>query len=93
VSPNLRVPWDEICANPVDYERLVKLVLQRLYGAGQAIDGSGGDGGREFQVRTPESLTLYEAKSFRGRLGNEQNRRGQVKRSLISAARHQPDAG
>jgi hypothetical protein len=86
------VPWDELCANPADFERLVKLILQRLYGAGQAIDGSGGDGGREFQVRTLESLTLYEAKSFRGRLGHEHKRRQQVERSLISAARHQPDA-
>ncbi len=88
----LPVPWDERCAHPANYERLVKLILQRLYGAGQAIDGSGGDGGREFQVRTPESLTLYEAKSFRGRLGHEHNRRQQVERSLISTARHQPDS-
>ncbi|MEO9239658.1 MAG: hypothetical protein ABI418_16370, partial [Jatrophihabitantaceae bacterium] len=60
---------------------------------GEVIDGRGGDGGREFQVRMPESLVLYEAKSFTDRIRERSpNRRAQVQRSLVSAARHQPDA-
>lgn len=92
MSPHLRIDWGDVCANPSDFERLVKLLLQRLHPTGEVLDGRGGDGGREFQVRTRDSLTLYEAKSFIGRI-TERNpkRRAQVERSLVSAAQHQPD--
>jgi hypothetical protein len=88
----LRSDWSDVCRNPDDFERLVKLLLQRLHSDGEVLDGRGGDGGREFQVRSSDSLTLYEAKSFIGRV-TERNpkRRAQVERSLVSAARHQPD--
>lgn len=83
--------WERLCRNPQDYEDLIKLLLQRLHPDGQVIDGRGGDGGREFQVSPAGALKLFEAKSFTGRLGSAQNRRGQVRKSLISAAQHQPD--
>lgn len=86
----MRIDWDQLCRNPQEYEDLVKLLLQRLHPDGQVVDGRGGDGGREFQVASESSLALFEAKSFSGRLGNSQ--RGQVRRSLLSAARHQPDS-
>lgn len=70
----------------------MKLLLVRLHPDGEVIDGRGGDGGREFQVRTQDSLLLYEAKSFTGRVSERPlKRRSQIKRSLISAAQHQPD--
>jgi hypothetical protein len=93
VAPDLRIDWDDVCRNPDDFERVVKLLLQRLHPYGEVIDGRGGDGGREFQVRTPDSLLLYEAKSFTGRVSERSpKRRAQVERSLVSAARHQPNA-
>ena len=91
--PDLRIDWDEVCANPADFEKLTKLLLQRLQPDGQAIDGAGGDEGREFEVRTANRLELWEAKSFTGRVSRRNpNRRRQVEESLKSAARHQPDA-
>lgn len=91
--PDLRIDWDEVCANPTDFEKLTKLLLQRLHPGGQAIDGAGGDEGREFEVRTANRLELWEAKSFTGRVSRRNpNRRRQVEESLKSAARHQPDA-
>lgn len=93
MGPDLRVEWNEVCTNPVDYEKLVKLLLQRLHPDGEVIDGRGGDGGREFQLRTPDRLVVYEAKSFTGRVSRRNpNRRRQVEESLKSAARVQPDA-
>lgn len=92
MGPDLRIDWDDACANPNDFERLVKLLLQRLYPDGEVVDGSGGDGGREFQVRTTDLLTLFEAKSFTGRVSaRNPDRRSQVEHSLVSAVRHQPD--
>lgn len=89
MGPDLRISWSEVCANPADFEKLVKLLLLRLYPAGEVIDGQGGDGGREFQIRMPDELVLFEAKSFTGRVGS--SRRRQAERSLVSAARNQPD--
>jgi hypothetical protein len=92
-SPAARLNWAEFCANPTDFEKLVKLLLQRLHPHGQAVDGKGGDEGREFEVRNAERLELWEAKSFTGRVSRRNpNRRRQVEESLKSAARHQPDA-
>lgn len=92
-TSSARLDWAEICANPADFEKLVKLLLQRQHPHGQAIDGAGGDEGREFEVRTADRLELWEAKSFTGRVSRRNpNRRRQVEDSLKSAARHQPDA-
>ena len=59
MGPDLRIDWDVVGANPDDYEKLVKLLLQRLYPDGEVIDGRGGDGGREFRsaLRTRSSST------------------------------------
>lgn len=93
MEPDLRIEWDEVCANPADCEKLVKLALLRIYPDGEVIDGRGGHGGREFQVRTSSSLIIYEAKSFTGRVSRRNpNRQRQVEESLNSAARNQPDA-
>jgi hypothetical protein len=90
VAADIPIDWGDICRNPDDYETLVKLLLVRLYPNGEVIDGRGGDGGREFQVRSTGRHELYEAKSFTGRVSK--GRRRQVERSLVSAAQHQPDA-
>jgi hypothetical protein len=54
------------------------------------VDGTGGDGGRDlFEYTDNGELVVYETKSFTGRMNA--GRRRQVERSLVSAARHQPD--
>ncbi|MFI2040883.1 tetratricopeptide repeat protein [Streptomyces bottropensis] len=66
------------------------LLVLRLRERAQAVDGRGGDGGRDLFEYTDEGeLVLYETKSFTGRM--DTGRRRQVVRSLVSAARHQPD--
>ncbi|MFB6643759.1 hypothetical protein ACFCYF_41755 [Streptomyces chartreusis] len=87
----VRVPWDELAKSPKVSESLVTLLMLRLRERAQAVDGSGGDGGRDLFEYTEGDgeLVVYEAKSFTGRM--TPGRRRQVVRSLVSAARHQPD--
>ncbi|MFF7987925.1 hypothetical protein ACFZDK_54465 [Streptomyces sp. NPDC007901] len=71
-------------------EALVTMLVLRLRQGARAVDGSGGDGGRDlFEHTAGGELLVYETKSFTSRL--DQTRRKQVVRSLESAARHQPD--
>ncbi|MFG2463801.1 hypothetical protein ACGFWE_43190 [Streptomyces sp. NPDC048523] len=87
----VRVPWDKLAAErPKVSEALVTMLVLRLRERARAVDGSGGDGGRDlFEYTAGGELLVYEAKSFTGRM--DKTRRKQVVRSLISAARHQPD--
>lgn len=86
----VRVPWEKLAENPSLSESLVTLLVMRLRERAQAVDGTGGDGGRDlFEYTDDGELIVYEAKSFTGRMTAV--RRRQVERSLVSAARHQPD--
>ncbi|MFF5837849.1 hypothetical protein ACFY7V_24565 [[Kitasatospora] papulosa] len=86
----VKVPWEKLAECPKQSESLVTLLMLRLRERAQPVDGAGGDGGRDLFEYTPErELVLYEAKSFTGRMTS--GRRKQVERSLVSAARHQPD--
>lgn len=78
-----RVKWDEL--NPSLYEDMVAVLLSNIYPeAAERIDGSGGDGGRDVQLRYGSELDGFELKGFTGRIGS--GRRTQVKRSLQRAA-------
>ncbi|MEV4865504.1 hypothetical protein MRBLMF1_006986 [Streptomyces ossamyceticus] len=69
---------------------MVTMLVLRLRERARAVDGSGGDGGRDlFEDAEDGELVVYEAKSFTGRMTAV--RRRQVVGSLVSAARHQPD--
>jgi hypothetical protein len=85
------VPWGELAEKrPKASEALVTMLVLRLRDRAQAVDGTGGDGGRDlFEYTESNELVLYEAKSFTGRM--DRGRRKQVVRSLVSASRHQPD--
>ncbi|WP_416531795.1 hypothetical protein [Streptomyces coelicoflavus] len=66
------------------------LLVMRLRERAQPVDGAGGDGGRDlFEYTDDDKLVVYEAKSFTGRM--TPGRRRQVRKSLVSVARHQPD--
>ncbi|MGW4198848.1 hypothetical protein [Streptomyces sp. NPDC005004] len=86
----VEVPWEELAKKPKVCECLVTLLLLRLYPRAQAVDGTGGDGGRDlFEYSEANQLINYEVKSFTGRM--TKSRRDQVQRSLVSTARSQPD--
>ena len=60
-------------------------MLSRLYPSSRRIDGKGGDGGRDVQIRDQDGhMDAFELKSFTGRMTN--SRRRQVGRSLKRAA-------
>ena len=84
-DPN-RVHWEQL--DPGTYEELVAVLISRLHPSAQRIDGSGGDGGRDVQLRTGDGLVLYELKSFTDRMTSA--RRQQVKSSLRRAAQLDP---
>ncbi|MET8831608.1 hypothetical protein ABZX40_37975 [Streptomyces sp. NPDC004610] len=86
----VKVPWEKLAESPKVSESLVTLLMLRLRQKAHAVDGSGGDGGRDlFEYTDSGELVVYEAKSFTGRM--PPGRRRQVERSLVSGARHQPD--
>jgi hypothetical protein len=88
----VRVHWEDLERTPL-YEDLVSVLLSRLHPDAERIDGIGGDGGRDVQIRTPQRLDLFELKSFTGRLtARSPNRRRQVEESLRTAAGLQPDS-
>ena len=83
------VPWSKL-SEPA-YAQLVSLLLQRMMPTAEVLDGSGGDGGRDVQVRQDGLLTLYELKHFTGRLSRRSpSRQPQVEKSLAQATKLRP---
>ena len=74
------------------YEDMVAVLLSTLHPEAERLDGRGGDGGRDIQLRHHGRLDLFELKSFTGRLSKQHGRRRQVEDSLKTAARHNPDS-
>jgi CRP-like cAMP-binding protein len=74
------------------YEDLVAVLLSTLHPEAERLDGRGGDGGRDIQLRHDGRLDLFELKSFTGRLSKQHGRRRQVEDSLKTATRHNPDS-
>ena len=72
------------------YERMVAVLLSTLHPAAERIDGAGGDGGRDVQLREEIRKDFFELKSHTGRVGDSQ--RAQIKRSLARAAEQEPDS-
>jgi hypothetical protein len=85
-----RIDWSDPRIGPAIYEDMVAVLISRLHTNAQRIDGSGGDGGRDVQLRLPSGLEIFELKSFTGRM--TKTRRRQVARSLAKAATHSPSA-
>jgi hypothetical protein len=74
------------------YDDMVAVLLNSLHRDAERLDGHGGDGGRDVQLRHDGRLDFFELKSFTGRLGRDGGRRDQVERSLKKAASLQPDS-
>ncbi len=85
----VRVRWEDLDSGT--YEDMASVLISTLHPTAERIDGAGGDGGRDVQVRENDRLTVYECKSFTGRLSRERpNRRPQVERSLARVAGLEP---
>jgi hypothetical protein len=84
------VQWETVPQQT--YDDMVAVLLNTLHPDAERLDGRGGDGGRDIQLRRDGRLDLFELKSFTGRLGKEQGRRAQVERSLKRAAQLDPDS-
>ena len=83
------VPWDEL--HEPQYADLASRLLVRLHPDAEVMDGSGGDGGRDVQLRIAGQLIIFELKSFTGRLSTRSPaRRKQVEKSLAAAAKLKP---
>ncbi len=80
------IDWARVASD--EFEDLVAAVMAEVFPDSQAIDGSGGDAGRDVQVRTSAGLHWYDAKCFAARLGHTQRR--QIERSLHTALRRSP---
>ncbi len=79
----VKVRWEDL--SPDLYEKMVAVLLSRLHPDSQRIDGSGGDGGKDVQIKDQGRLTrIFELKSFTGRV--DSSRRTQVKNSLKRAS-------
>jgi hypothetical protein len=84
------VQWETVPQET--YDDMVAVLLNTLHPDAERLDGRGGDGGRDIQLRRDGRLDLFELKGFTGRLGKEQGRRAQVERSLKRAAQLDPDS-
>lgn len=84
----MRIDWRDIARET--YDDIVSVLLYRLHPKAERIDGSGGDEGRDVQLLTPEGLSVFQLKSFTGRMTNA--RRRQVKKSLDRALEASPSA-
>lgn len=84
----MRIPWSEPETKAV-YERMVSVLIKRVYPTADRVDGSGGDGGRDVQVHTDEGLAIFELKSFTGRLSTG-GRKKQIAKSLTRAMNLNP---
>jgi hypothetical protein len=86
------IDWAKECSNSGRFEDLAALLLVRMYPGAERIDGSGGDGGRDVQLRSCDQLTIWEMKAFADRLGKSKTRKPQIMKSLRRAAKLTPTA-
>lgn len=61
-----QVRWSDLDSNT--YERMVAVLLSTLHPNAERIDGAGGDGGRDVQLREDGRKDFFELKSHTGRL-------------------------
>jgi hypothetical protein len=74
--------------DPARVERAVQALVRILYQGAEAMDGAGGDGGRDVIWRSREGLVIFEIKSYAERLKAAQITK--IKKSLTNAVKHRP---
>lgn len=84
------IDWAKVGSGD-QFEKIVGVLISTLHPGSERIDGSGGDGGRDHQLRTADRLDIWQSKYFRRRLSTG-NRKRQIVDSLQTAAALQPDS-
>lgn len=87
---DLGLDWDAV--GSARFEQIVSVLLSTLHPDSERIDGSGGDGGRDHQLRSDGRLDLWQSKYFVRRLSEAGGRKAQITSSLNTAAGLQPDS-
>lgn len=85
------IDWVEVGSGG-RFEKIVSVLLSTLHPESERIDGSGGDGGRDHQLRSDHRLDLWQPKYFLRRLSESATRKRQIIDSLVTAAALQPDS-
>jgi len=85
------IDWAEVGAGG-RFEKIVSVLLSTLHPDSERIDGAGGDGGRDHQLRVDGELHLWQSKYFLRRLSESSTRKNQIMESLNVAAGLQPDS-
>jgi hypothetical protein len=85
------IDWTEIGSGG-RFEDIVGVLLSTLNPEIDRIDGSGGDGGRDYQLVSSDRLDYWQSKYFLGRLSDSRTRKTQIVNSLNTGAAAQPDS-
>lgn len=72
------------------FEKIISTLLSTLHKDSERIDGRGGDGGRDHQLRVGDALHIWQSKYYLNRLSESKTRKGKIKASLDSAAKSDP---
>lgn len=89
----IAVKWETVGRER--FERLVETLVRRLYprpAVVHAVDGRGGDGGRDITVEIDDRLTIYQLKYFPEGFSGDfaRSRRPQITKSYQTAMKHRP---
>ena len=84
----MRIRWEDVARET--YDDMVSVLLYRIHPKAERIDGKGGDEGRDVQLVTSQGLSIFQLKSFTGRMNS--SRRAQVKKSLERGLQSKPAA-
>ncbi|WP_086669013.1 hypothetical protein [Lentzea kentuckyensis] len=85
------IDWVEVGSGG-RFEKIVSVLLSTLHPESERVDGSGGDGGRDHQLRSDHRLDVWQSKYFLRRLSESASRKRQIVESLVTAAALQPDS-
>ncbi|GGU15081.1 hypothetical protein GCM10010178_03230 [Lentzea flava] len=72
------------------FEKIISTLLSTLHKDSERIDGRGGDGGRDHQLRVGDELHIWQSKYYLNRLSESKTRKGKIKASLDAAAKSDP---
>ncbi len=78
------IDWTKV--DSTSFEDLIQALIVETHPGAVAMDGSGGDGGRDVELAKPERRVFFDAKYFPEPLRRTQRR--QVERALKSVAKH-----
>ncbi len=83
----MQIVWDKVSRET--YDNMVSVLLSRTHPSSRRVDGAGGDEGRDVYFEGPSGESIFQLKSFTGRLSS--SRKAQIRRSLKRAAQRRTE--